>query len=238
MIVPNHVGIIVDGNGRWATKRGKSRSDGHLAGSKNLDSLCQYIFENGVKILSLYIFSTENFKRSDEEVNYLMNLFVKKFKNDFKIYNKKGIKIIFSGRREPLKQEILDIIDDVTDKTKNNQNGILNFCINYGSHAEIIDACKQIAFDSNIGKINVNELDEDLFSKYLYHELPNLDLLIRTGGELRLSNFMLWQLSYAELYFTDVLFPDFNNIEFDKALESYNNRDRRFGGINYEKKIN
>ena len=124
MIVPNHVGIIVDGNGRWATKRGKNSSEGHLAGSKNLDSLCQYIFDKGVKILSLYIFSTENFKRSDEEVNYLMNLFVKKFKNDFKIYSKKGIKIIFSGRREPLKREILDIIDDVTEKTKNNQKGM------------------------------------------------------------------------------------------------------------------
>ncbi len=238
MIVPNHVGIIVDGNGRWATKRGKNRSEGHLAGSKNLDSLCQYIFDKGVKILSLYIFSTENFKRSDEEVNYLMNLFVKKFKNDFKIYSKKGIKIIFSGRREPLKREILDIIDDVTEKTKNNQKGILNFCINYGSHAEIIDACKKIVSDSNIGKINVNELDEKLFSKYLYHDLPNLDLLIRTGGEIRLSNFMLWQLSYAELYFTDVLFPDFDNVEFDKALKNYNNRDRRFGGINYEEKSN
>lgn len=238
MIVPNHVGIIVDGNGRWATKRGKNRSEGHLAGSKNLDSLCQYIFDKGVKILSLYIFSTENFKRSDEEVNYLMNLFVKKFKNDFKIYSKKGIKIIFSGRREPLKREILDIIDDVTEKTKNNQKGILNFCINYGSHAEIIDACKKIVNDSNNGKINIDELDEDLFNQYLYNDLPSLDLLIRTGGELRLSNFMLWQAAYAEFYFTNTFFPDFNEKEFDLALDSYNNRDRRFGGINYEKKDN
>lgn len=238
MSIPNHVGIIVDGNGRWATKRGKSRSEGHLAGSKNLDNLCQYIFDKGIKILSLYIFSTENFKRSAEEVNYLMDLFVKKFKKDFKVYSKKGIKIVFSGRRTPLKQEILDIIDDVTEKTKDNQNGILNFCLNYGSHAEIIDACKKIVDDNNNGKINVNELDKQLFSKYLYNDLPNLDLLIRTGGEIRLSNFMLWQSSYAELYFTDTLFPDFDRIEFDKALDDYNHRDRRFGGVNYEKKNN
>ena len=237
MSIPNHVGIIVDGNGRWATKRGKNRSEGHLAGSKNLDNLCLYIFDKGIKILSLYIFSTENFKRSEEEVNYLMNLFVKKFKKDFKTYSKKGIKIVFSGRREPLKREILDIMDEVVEKTKNNQNGILNFCINYGSHAEIIDACKKIVNDSN-SKINVNELDERLFQKYLYNDLPDLDLLIRTGGETRLSNFMLWQSSYAELYFTDILFPDFDSKEFDKALVEYDHRDRRFGGINYENKVN
>ena len=238
MNIPTHVGIIVDGNGRWATKRGKSRSEGHLAGSKNLDSLCQYIFDRGIKVLSLYVFSTENFKRSDEEVNYLMDLFVKKFKKDFKTFSKKGIKIVFSGRREPLRQEILDIIDDITLKTKDNQNGILNFCLNYGSHAEIIDACKKIIIDSDNGKIDVNKLDEDLFKKYLYNDLPNLDLLIRTGGELRLSNFMLWQAAYAEFYFTKTLFPDFNDKEFEIALEAYNKRDRRFGGINYEKKDN
>lgn len=137
-----------------------------------------------------------------------------------------------------MRQEILDIIDDITLKTKDNQNGILNFCLNYGSHAEIIDACKKIVIDSDSGKINVNKLDEDLFKKYLYNDLPNLDLLIRTGGELRLSNFMLWQAAYAEFYFTKTLFPDFNDKEFEIALETYNKRDRRFGGINYEKKDN
>ena len=238
MKIPNHVGIIVDGNGRWATKRGKKRSEGHLAGSKNLDSLCQYIFDKGVKVLSLYVFSTENFKRSDEEVNYLMDLFVKKFKNDFKIFNKKDIRIVFSGRREPLKKEILDIIDDITCKTKGNKSGILNFCLNYGSYAEIIDACKKINVDVLKNNIDINNLNEEIFEKYLYNDLPDLDLLVRTGGELRLSNFMLWQAAYAEFYFTDVLFPDFNQEEFDKALLSYNTRDRRFGGINYENKNN
>ena len=238
MKIPNHVGIIVDGNGRWATKRGKKRSEGHLAGSKNLDTLCQYIFDKGIKVLSLYVFSTENFKRSDEEVNYLMDLFVKKFKNDFKIFNKKDIKIVFSGRREPLRQEILNIIDDITNKTKSNKSGILNFCLNYGAHFEIIDACKKINKDVINKNLDIDDLDETIFKKYLYNDLPDLDLLIRTGGEIRLSNFMLWQVAYSEFYFTDVLFPDFNNIEFDKALLSYNNRDRRFGGINYENKNN
>lgn len=238
MIVPNHVGIIVDGNGRWATQKGKKRSEGHLAGSKNLDNLCQYIFDKGVKILSLYVFSTENFKRSDEEVNYLMDLFIKKFKNDFKIFNKKDIRIVFSGRREPLRQEILDIIDDITYKTKDNKSGILNFCLNYGSHAEIIDAVKKINKDIINNKLVIDELNDDIFKNYLYNNLPDVDLLIRTGGEVRLSNFMLWQCAYAELYFTDILFPDFNEAELEKALNSYSKRDRRYGGINYEKKSN
>ncbi len=238
MIVPNHVGIIVDGNGRWATQKGKKRSEGHLAGSKNLDNLCQCIFDKGVKILSLYVFSTENFKRSDEEVNYLMDLFIKKFKNDFKIFNKKDIRIVFSGRREPLRQEILDIIDDITYKTKNNKSGILNFCLNYGSHAEIIDAVKKINKDIINNKLVIDELNDDIFKNYLYNNLPDVDLLIRTGGEVRLSNFMLWQCAYAELYFTDILFPDFNEAELEKALDSYSKRDRRYGGINYEKKSN
>ena len=238
MIVPNHVGIIVDGNGRWATQKGKKRSEGHLAGSKNLDNLCQYIFDKGVKILSLYVFSTENFKRSDEEVNYLMDLFIKKFKNDFKIFNKKDIKIVFSGRREGLRQEILDIIDDITYKTKDNKSGILNFCLNYGSHAEIIDAVKKINKDIINNKLVIDELNDDIFKNYLYNNLPDVDLLIRTGGEVRLSNFMLWQCAYAELYFTDILFPDFNEAELEKALDSYSKRDRRYGRINYEKKSN
>ena len=238
MIVPNHVGIIVDGNGRWATQKGKKRSEGHLAGSKNLDNLCQYIFDKGIKILSLYVFSTENFKRSDEEVNYLMDLFIKKFKNDFKIFNKKDIRIVFSGRREPLRQEILDIIDDITYKTKDNKSGILNFCLNYGSHAEIIDAVKKINKDIINNKLVIDELNDDIFKNYLYNNLPDVDLLIRTGGEVRLSNFMLWQCAYAELYFTDILFPDFNEAELEKALDSYSKRDRRYGGINYEKKSN
>ena len=234
MEIPKHVGIIVDGNGRWAVKKGKSRSFGHLEGSKVLTKLCQHIFKQGIKVVSLYVFSTENFKRSEEEVNYLMNLFIKKFKTEFKVLVDNGIKVVFSGRREPLKQEVLNAMDEITNTTKDNKNGIINFCLNYGSHAEIIDACKNI-YNSNI---DINNLDEDTFKKYLYQDLPELDLLIRTGGEIRLSNFMLWQVAYAEFYFTDILFPDFNSDEFDKALLKYKQRDRRFGGIKYEQKSN
>lgn len=227
---PKHVGIIVDGNGRWATMRGKSRSEGHLAGSKNLNTLCNHIFDKGIKVVSLYVFSTENFKRSEEEVNYLMNLFVQKFHSEFKDMIKKGIKIVFSGRKEPLNSEVLLAMEKIAEQTKDNQNGIVNFCLNYGSHAEIIDACKKICNE----RIEIENLDEEKFKKYLYQELPDLDLLIRTGGEIRLSNFMLWQAAYAELYFTKTLFPDFDAKEFDMALIEYKNRDRRFGGINYE----
>ncbi len=234
MNIPKHIGIIVDGNGRWATKRGKKRSDGHLAGAKNLNNLCQHIFNKGIYVLSLYIFSTENFKRSKEEVNYLMELFVKMFKKDFKLFENQDIKIVFSGRREPLRQDLLNIIDEITYKTKDNKQGIINFCLNYGSHFEIIDACKKIVNS----KIEANEITEAIFKKNLYNDLPDLDLIIRTGGELRLSNFMLWQAAYAEFYFTNTLFPDFQKEEFDLILSSYFNRDRRFGGVKNEKKIN
>ena len=234
MNIPKHIGIIVDGNGRWATKRGKKRSDGHLAGAKNLNNLCQHIFNKGIYVLSLYIFSTENFKRSKEEVNYLMELFVKMFKKDFKLFENQDIKIVFSGRREPLRQYLLNIIDEITYKTKDNKQGIINFCLNYGSHFEIIDACKKIVNS----KIEANEITEAIFKKNLYNDLPDLDLIIRTGGELRLSNFMLWQAAYAEFYFTNTLFPDFQKEEFDLILSSYFNRDRRFGGVKNEKKIN
>ena len=152
-----------------------------------------------------------------------MDLFVKNFKTKFIEFARMGIKIIFSGRRNNLNTKVLKAMDEMVKKTENNQNGVLNLCLNYGSHAEIIDAIKKID--------NVDNLTEETFNKYLYNDLPPLDLLIRTGGEMRLSNFMLWQASYAELYFTDVLFPDFKELEFDKALEEYNRRDRRFGGI-------
>ena len=233
MNIPKHIGIIVDGNGRWATKRGQKRSDGHLAGAKNLNNLCQHIFNKGIYVLSLYIFSTENFKRSKEEVNYLMELFVKMFKKDFKLFENQDIKIVFSGRREPLRQDLLNIIDEITYKTKDNKQGIINFCLNYGSHFEIIDACKKIVNS----KIEANEITEAIFKKNLYNDLPDLDLIIRTGGELRLSNFMLWQAAYAEFYFTNTLFPDFQKEEFDLILSSYFNRNRRFGGVKNEKKI-
>lgn len=234
--VPCHVGIIVDGNGRWATEHGKSRSYGHQMGAENLEKLSRYVLkETGVKCLSLYIFSTENFKRSEEEVDYLMNLFTKKFEKDAKAYQRENIKVVFSGRREPLKENVLNTIDKITEMTKNNTGGILNFCLNYGGHAEIVDASLKLHHDLESEKIKEEEVNEELFSHYLYQDLPPIDFLIRTSGEYRTSNFMLWQASYAEFYFPKTYFPDFDQKEFDLAILEYTKRDRRFGGIDYEK---
>lgn len=236
--IPEHVGIIVDGNGRWAKKRGLSRSLGHKAGADNLEKLSRYVLSKGIKVLSLYVFSTENFKRSKEEVDYLMDLFTNKFKKDRKKYEKDNIKVVFSGRKEPLKQSVLDTMDEMMEMTKNNTGGIVNFCLNYGGHSELIDACKKVSNDVKNNKLEIDDINEQIFSKYLYNDLPAMDLLIRTSGEYRISNFMLWQMSYAEFYFTPTYFPDFNKNEFDKAIIDFTNRDRRFGGINYENKSN
>lgn len=233
--IPNHVAIILDGNGRWATARNLSRSEGHRAGFDNLKTLAQYILSKNIKYLSVYAFSTENFKRSKEEVDFLMNLFIKKFTKEFDFCMEKNIKVVFSGREKPLPKKVHKAMIELEEKTKNNTGGVFNVCLNYGGHAEIIDACKKIALDSSL---NIEELNEEIFNKYLYNDLPPIDFMIRTSGECRISNFMLWQLSYAEFYFPDTYFPDFDEKEFDKAILAYNKRDRRFGGINYEKKSN
>lgn len=235
--IPNHVAIIMDGNGRWATKKGLNRSSGHLAGSKTLEKLTKYILARGIKILSIFAFSTDNFKRDSKEVDYLMKLFIKTFSKT-EVYMKNNIRVIFSGKKNNLSEQILKIMNDLVKKTKNNTNGILNICFNYGGQEEIIDATKKIIIDIEKNKINVNEIDKEMYKKYLYNDLPPIDFLIRTGGEYRISNFMLYLLNYSELYFTEVLFPDFNKEEFDKALIEYNKRDRRYGGINYETKNN
>lgn len=227
--IPGHVAIIMDGNGRWATKRGKKRSAGHLEGSKTLEKLALHAIKKGVKVLSVYAFSTDNFKRSKEEVDYLMDLFIIQFKNKMKKIEKEGIKVVFSGRRHPLRDDVLDAMDNIAERTKDNQNGILNICLNYGGQEEIVDASKKMALDLLNKNISMDDIDKISFNKYLYHDLPPVDLLIRTSGEYRISNFMPYQISYAEFYFTDVLFPDFKEDEFDKAIDSFNNRDRRFG---------
>lgn len=226
-IIPNHVAIIMDGNGRWAKKRNLPRSLGHKAGSENLKKLGLHIFKRGVRVLSVYAFSTENFKRSPEEIDYLMNLFVKNFKKELKVFAENNIRVVFSGRKEPLRSDVLEAMDEVVDATKENTGGIFNICLNYGSQYEIVDAVKRIVSE----KRDVSELTPKEFEKYLYQELPPIDFLIRTSGEYRLSNFMMYQLAYAEFYFTDCLFPDFDDKKFDEALQEFQNRDRRFGGV-------
>lgn len=224
--IPHHVALIVDGNGRWATQKGKTRSQGHDAGFKNLKKICNYIFQKQIKVLSIYVFSTENFKRRQEEVDHLMNIFTREFKKWAEEFNKNNIKVIFSGRDEPLPDKVIKVRNEVTKLTQNNTSGILNICLNYGGRAEIVDACNKAI------QAGASELTEATFSKYLYQDLPDVDLMIRTSGELRISNFLLWQLSYAEFYFPQVNFPDFKESDFDKAIEEYTKRDRRFGKIN------
>lgn len=230
LIMPNHVGIIMDGNGRWAQRRGLSRSLGHKAGADNLLKLCKYISKTGVKYLSLYAFSTENFKREKNEVNYLMNLFIELFNSKLKELVELNIKIIFSGRREPLPDKVLKAMNDISKISSSNTGLVVNICINYGGRSEIVDMTRKLCELYKKNKITLDKIDEDFINKNLYNDLPDLDLVIRTSGELRISNFMLYQSSYAEYYFPEVLFPDFDDKEFDKAILEFNNRSRRFGG--------
>ncbi len=229
--IPNHVAIIMDGNGRWATQRGKKRSEGHLEGSKTLEQLSLYALKKGIKVLSVFAFSTENFKRSVEEVNYLMNLIIRYFKKKAKIFNENNIKVIISGRKINLREDVLKAIEYIQDYTKNNSGGILNICFNYGGQEELIDAAKQVAIEYKEKNIDLDKIDKNTFYKYLYHDLPPIDLLIRTSGEERISNFMLYQAAYSEFYFTKTYFPDFKEEELNKALEVFNSRNRRFGGV-------
>jgi len=227
---PEHVAIILDGNRRWAKRKNLPSLKGHQAGAKNLEKLAAYIINKGVKYLSVFAFSTENFKRSEEEVKYLMDLFVSWFKHEYNKFHDENIKVIFSGRREGLRKDVQEAMDYIIEKTKNNTKGTLNVCLNYGGQQEIADGAKRIAEDVKKGKINIDEIDENLLYKYMYNELPPIDFLIRTSGEERISNFMIYESSYAEMYFPEVCFPDFNEDEFERAIDIYNTRERRFGG--------
>ena len=222
----NHLAIIVDGNGRWAKSIGKIRSYGHLKGYENLKKKINYVNDNlDIKYISLFVFSTENFKRSKDEVDYLMNLFKKGFKEEKDVYIKKNMKVVFSYKKEGLSKDIISIIEEVESSTKDNTGLVVNFCLNYGGRSEIVDACKKIIDD----KIDKNDITEDLFKDYLYNKLPDIDLMIRTSGEQRISNFMLWSMSYSELYFTKTYFPAFTTNELLEIIDDFNNRDRRYG---------
>lgn len=227
--IPYHVGIILDGNGRWATERGLKRSEGHKAGFETLKILSKHVFTRGVKVLSVFAFSTENFNRTKDEVDYLMNLFLKGFKSSIKEFNKNNIKVVFSGRKEPLSDKVYESMKSLEKETLNNTGGILNICLNYGGQTEIVDTTKKLINDVLDGKLKIEDITPEIFTKNLYNDLPPIDFLIRTSGEIRVSNFMLFSLAYAEMYFPLTYFPDFKEDEFDKALEEYTKRDRRFG---------
>lgn len=235
--VPKHIAIIMDGNGRWAKKRNMPRTYGHKKGSENLKDIAIACKKIGIKALSVYAFSTENWSRPKNEIDYLMKLpteFEKSFKGKFE---ENEIRVIFSGRRDRFNPEIIELIQRVEEKTKDREGMILNICFDYGSYHEIIGAVKEIASDVKESKIKINEIDEEMISNHLYtRELPKLDLLIRTSGEKRISNFLLWQLAYAELYFAKVHWPAFNEKELLKAIDDFQKRNRRFGGLRGVKK--
>ena len=229
---PTHVAIIVDGNRRWAKQRLMPVSLGHKAGFDRLREITRYaVGDRGVYVLSLYVFSTENFSRDAKEVGYLMDLFANNFRTIADEMNERGCKVLFSGRREGLQQRVLDAMDYMMDLTKDNDKGIVNFCLNYGGRMEILRAAQQFAQDCVDGKCCPEDLTEDAFSARMYSAgVPDPELVIRPGGELRTSNFLLWQSAYAEYYFTDVLWPDFGPKDLEKAIAAYNGRNRRFGG--------
>lgn len=229
--IPNHVGIIMDGNGRWAQERGLARTKGHKAAVATIKELCIYMADLGIKYASLYAFSTENFKRDAKEVDFLMQLFVEIFKKEFDFVKEKQIKVVFSGRKDPLPEKVIEVMKQLEEDTKDNKRSVLNVCLNYGSHAEIVDMTKKVCEMYKNNEIKLDDITDDFIQHNLYQDLPPLDFVIRTSGELRLSNFMMYQASYAEFYFPQVYFPDFSKEEFNKALEVFNKRDRRFGGV-------
>lgn len=230
--IPKHIAIILDGNGRWAKKRHMPRTYGHQRGVENIRSIALAASDMGVKALSVYAFSTENWSRPKDEVDFLMKLpgeFEKRFKDDFKKYD---IKVMFSGRKTHLSQENLEILERITNNTKDRQGLVLNICFDYGSRAEITEAVKQIATDVLNKKIIVDEINEKTIEDLLYtKDLPKLDLLIRPSGEVRLSNFLLWQAAYAELYFCKTYWPAFSKKNLEEAIMDFNKRERRFGGL-------
>ncbi|MDA3932246.1 MAG: isoprenyl transferase [Tenericutes bacterium] len=230
--IPDHIAIILDGNGRWAKKRGMPRTYGHQKGVENIRTIAIASAELGIKALSVYAFSTENWKRPEKEVNFLMKLpgeFEKKFKDEFK---KHDIKVMFSGRKTQLSKENLEILERITKNTKDRKGLVLNICFDYGSQTEITEAVKMIAEEVKENKISPEDITKEMITERLYtKDLPDLDLLIRPSGEVRLSNFLLWQAAYAELYFCDTYWPAFSKRVLEKALLEYTNRNRRFGGL-------
>ncbi len=235
MNVPQHVAIILDGNGRWAKKKGMPRNYGHAQGSKNVEKICEEAWRLGIKYLTVYAFSTENWNRPKSEVDALMTLLRNYMKSCLKTAAKNDMKIRVIGDKTALDDDIKKRIADLESATVNNQGLNFTIALNYGSRDEMIRAMKKMTQDCVDGKVKVEDINEKLYETYLdTHGIPDPDLLIRTSGEIRLSNYLLWQLAYTEFYFTDVLWPDFTKEELIKAIEKYNKRERRFGGVKEE----
>ena len=235
MKVPNHVAIILDGNGRWAKAKGMPRSYGHVKGCANLETICDDMKELGIKYLTVYAFSTENWKRSREEVEGLMKLFRNYLKKCIKISEKNKMKVKVIGDITAFDDDIQKKIMELEEFSKDYDELHFQIALNYGSRDEILRGVRKLAQDAVDGKVKPAEIDEDVFESYLDTSgIPDPDLMIRTSGELRLSNYLLWQMAYTEFYFTDVAWPDFHKPELIKAIEKYNERDRRYGGVKEE----
>lgn len=230
--LPEHIGIIMDGNGRWAQKRNLPRTMGHREGTKRVVEIVEASYKLGIKSLSLYAFSTENWKRPEKEISKLMDLLVYYIKTQLNKIMKNNIKINVMGDISVLPERVREEVERALSLTKSNDTMILNIGLNYGGRSEIVRAAKNIVNDINSGQISLNEIDENSFKDYLYTKgQSDLDLLIRPSGELRVSNFMLYQLAYCEFWFSDILWPDFTEEVLYQAIVDYQNRNRRFGGI-------
>lgn len=225
-VIPRHLGLILDGNRRWARTRGLPTLEGHRAGYKNLKTITKTAFDRGIKVVSAYIFSTENWNRSKEEVAYLMDLAMWIFKNELKEFEKENIKIVFLGTMKGLSKRLQNAIKKAEERTQNNTKGTLALCFNYGGQDEIVDAVKTIVGS----EVEKDDISKELIEQNLYgSELPPVDLVIRTSNECRISNFMLWRIAYAELIFCSEFWPDYSETNLERDMLEYSNRQRRFG---------
>ena len=228
--LPRHIAIIMDGNGRWAEKRGLPRTAGHSVGAETFRKIATYCKNIGIQYLTIFAFSTENWKRSEDEVSGIMALLEKYLYEAIEKMEKEGIRLAVMGNTDELSPKIRELVNKTRRITEKLDGFQVNLCLNYGGRDEIIKAAKKYAEDYRSGK--VNDLTEESFSKYMFFSgIPDPDLIIRPSGEYRISNFLLWQSAYAELYFTDTLWPDFDEQELDKAIEAYGRRNRRYGGV-------
>lgn len=230
--IPQHVAIIMDGNGRWAKAQGKVRTFGHQAGAETLKAIVKAADKIGIKVISAYAFSTENWKRPVTEVSFIMELLSRYLTSEIEEFKKNNVQVRFIGARAGLPQNVLAKMDHAVFETKDNTGIILNLAINYGGQAEILTAVKNVAADIQSGKLAVDDITNEVFENYLATKgLPAPDLLIRPGGDLRISNFLLWQIAYAEIWTTEVYWPDFTEEHLLQAIRAYQKRERRFGGL-------
>ena len=227
-----HIAFIMDGNGRWAKKRGLPRHLGHKRGCEVCTDIYEGCLENHIQVMSLYAFSTENWNRPKDEIDHLFNYLEIFFKKEIKRFMRDGSRVMVSGDLSRIPEKTRNVIYDSIERTKDNKNFVFNICLNYGGKSEIVRATKLIAEDIKNGLISIDDVNEKSFENYLYtKDLPPVDLLIRTSGEMRTSNFLLWQLAYAEFIFTKTCWPDFNKKELNECINEFKTRDRRYGGI-------